>query len=84
MPREMGYVSDYEEFRRSDERDTELREEMRRERAEEMGHPYPPTSPAPAAPPVVATPYAAGMGPNVWYDDCEICGEPRRRCECWL
>jgi hypothetical protein len=94
----MGYVSDYEEFRQSDARDAELRQEMRRDRAEEMG--YPMTAMRPEIPAAirerqerfVAESREATRQRLVERDvrriggDCEICaycGETARRCECW-
>ena len=66
----MRYVSDYEEFRQSDARDREMRADLRRDRAEEMGHPYP-------VKPVTLSPREADAA------ICAYCGEDRRRCECW-
>lgn len=76
MSREMSYVSDYEEFRRSDARDTEARAEMKRDRAEEIAYPN--------LPPRRMTVHSLPVRPMTDCEICAYCGETARRCECWL
>lgn len=81
------YVSDYEEFRRVDERDRELRRDMKAERDAEITYPDMPVA-------TVRTPSAARITRNppcpslarvrFSQEICAYCGESSRRCECWL